>query len=165
MSVPSVAVVGVGHMGALHAEKLALLAGQGVARFSGVYDADSGRAREVAERLATRAFGSLEEVVRSCDAACVAVPTIHHAEVALQLLAGGLDVLIEKPIAVSREAGNRLVDVAARGRRILQVGHIERFSRAFEAIQPILRRPRKTTQLRIEPSGPRQRSQRLNMTL
>jgi predicted dehydrogenase len=90
----------------------------------------------VGECLAARARG---EIV--CGAASVCTPTSTHAEVAEALLAAGLDLLIEKPIAATTEEAGRLVDLAAAQGRILQTGHLERFNPAVTAAEPILNHP------------------------
>jgi predicted dehydrogenase len=148
---PRIAVVGVGYMGRLHAEKLAVLAKEGLCTFAGVADADPARAKEIADKLGAPVLDSLERVAGAADAACVAVPTVEHARVATRLLEAGLDVLIEKPIATTREEARTLVDLASARGRILQVGHIERFSRAFRAIRPALTNPRFIEAHRIGP--------------
>jgi predicted dehydrogenase len=75
------------------------------------------------------------------DAATVAVPTVHHHAVASSLLEAGLDLLVEKPLAASLTEADDLLDRAARGKRILQPGHLERFNPAVLAVEPRLRRP------------------------
>ncbi len=140
MSRPRVAVVGVGSMGTLHAEKLVELAT--LAELVGVYDLDPARAREVAQRLGVAALDDLKAVARAAQAAFIAVPTIEHARVAVPLLRAGLDVFVEKPVAASREAAHEIIEAARRGERILQVGHVERFSSALRAVLPVLTRPR-----------------------
>ena len=151
MTLPRIAVVGVGYMGRLHAEKLATLAKEGVLDFAGVSDVDVARAGEVAGPLGAPVLESLERVAAEADAACVAVPTVEHARVAGWLLDAGLDVLVEKPIATTRADARSLIERAQAGNRILQVGHIERFSRAFRAIRPALSRPRFIEAHRIGP--------------
>jgi predicted dehydrogenase len=138
-------------MGCLHAQKLAELAQQGLVDFAGVHDTDPGRAREVADRFDVATLKDLEAVISAADAACVAVPTIEHESVAKTLLRGGMDVLVEKPIAPTREAARTLIETAREGRRILQVGHVERFSNALRGILPLLRRPRFIEAHRIGP--------------
>ena len=151
MSAPRVAVIGVGHMGRLHAEKLAQLAAEGVLSLAGVCDTDPRRAEEVARKLGTRVIARLDEVAALADAAIVAVPTSDHALTAEILLDAGVDCLVEKPIATTREDARRLVAKARARGRVLQVGHIERFSRAFRAIRPALRKPRFIEAHRIGP--------------
>ncbi len=151
MSRPRLAVVGVGSMGRLHAEKLVELAAEGLAEFVGVHDLDSTRARELSQRLGVPLLGELTAVMSEAQAACVAVPTVEHARVACPLLRAGLDVLVEKPIAASREDANEIIEVARHEDRILQVGHVERFSSALRAVLPVLTRPRFIEAHRIGP--------------
>ena len=72
------------------------------------------------------------------DAASVAVPTVLHHAVASQLLAAGVDCLVEKPIAASLAEADDLVALAEKRGRVLQVGHLERFNPAVLAIEPKL---------------------------
>ena len=62
------------------------------------------RADAIAKEFGCRAFGSIEQLVRTninVQAASVAVPTIHHLDTASQLMQAGIDVLIEKPLTLS----------------------------------------------------------------
>ena len=79
------------------------------------------------------------------------MPTIEHARVAVPLLRAGLDVFVEKPVAASREAAHEIIEAARCGERILQVGHVERFSSALRAVLPVLTRPRFIEAHRIGP--------------
>jgi predicted dehydrogenase len=53
----------------------------------------------------------------------------------------GIDVLVEKPMAVDLKEADALLAAAKRHQRILQVGHVERFNPAVVAVEPILNRP------------------------
>ena len=151
MSRPKVAVLGVGHMGRLHAQKLAQLAAEGEVELVAVCDHDAERAALVAAELGVEALADPAEFLGRVDAVCVAVPTTQHHSVSEPLLRGGIDVLVEKPIALTREEARSLIETARRGDRILQVGHIERFSSAIEGILPFLSRPRFIEAHRIGP--------------
>jgi predicted dehydrogenase len=105
---------------------------------------DAGRAAETAAKYAIPVFSSAEKLLAAdlkLNAASVTVPTVHHHEVASTLLDGGLDLLVEKPLAASLSEADDLVDRAESGGRILQPGHLERFNPAVLAVQPQLRRP------------------------
>jgi predicted dehydrogenase len=148
---PRVAVVGVGHMGRFHAAKLKQLAAEGELSFAGVCDVDAERARAVASELGTQVLSDLDAVVGAASAACVAVPGVEHARVAGRLLDAGLDVLVEKPIASTREEALALIRAARDRGRVLQVGHVERFSAAMQRVLPVLQRPRFIEAHRIGP--------------
>ncbi len=133
-----VAVVGTGEFGRNHARVYRELGG---VELVGVYDRDQKRAAEVAKEFQAPVLRSLEELQGRADAASVAVPTVAHAAVGCQLLEMGLDVLVEKPMAVDLAEADALLSAARKNRRILQVGHVERFNPAVRAVEPILNRP------------------------
>lgn len=110
----------------------------------GVVDSDTARAAAVAREFGCRGFGSVEQLITThseVQAASVAVPTIHHLDVAQQLMEAGIDVLIEKPLAASLAEADELVRLAQRLGRIGQVGHLERFNPAVRATLPLITRP------------------------
>jgi predicted dehydrogenase len=111
-------------------------------RLVGVVDRDPARAREVADALGVAVFADHRALAGAVDCASVAVPTAAHAAVGGDLLAAGIDVLIEKPLASTAAEGEALVRAAAAGGRILQVGHLERFNPALRAAQAVITEPR-----------------------
>jgi predicted dehydrogenase len=98
------------------------------AELVGVYDLRPDRAGEIATELGVRAFTSLEEALGAVRAVSVVIPTTYHAAVARQAFARGVDVLLEKPITRTLQEAAELIELAERGSRILQVGHLERFN-------------------------------------
>jgi len=74
-------------------------------------------------------------------AASVCVPTLDHAATARELMACGVDVLIEKPLAASLEEADAIAAVARESGRVVQVGHLERFNPAVRAVRGMLNRP------------------------
>jgi predicted dehydrogenase len=136
-----VAVVGAGHMGRLHVEKVTALAASGEAvALAGVADADLERARAAAGTAPAAA--DFRELLPRADAAVVAVPTVAHYEVVSEALAAGLDVLVEKPIAATLPEAQKLLVAARDAGRVLQVGHLEWFNAAMETVRGLVRRPR-----------------------
>jgi predicted dehydrogenase len=81
------------------------------------------------------------ELYGKVNAAIVSAPTTAHADIGCDLMANGIDVLIEKPIAADLLSADRLVDAAAKYERILQVGHLERFNPAIIALESIAQLP------------------------
>jgi predicted dehydrogenase len=138
-------VIGVGTFGRNHARVYHQLANEGApVRLVGVVDSDTARAAAVAREFGCRGFGSVEQLITThseVQAASVAVPTIHHLDVAQQLMEAGIDVLIEKPLAASLAEADELVRLAQRLGRIGQVGHLERFNPAVRATLPLITRP------------------------
>src|SRR3989449_7721949 len=133
-----VAVVGTGEFGRNHARVYRELEG---AELVGVFDENQERAAAVAAEFQTQILKSFDELRGQADAASVAVPTVAHAEVGCRLLQMGLDVLVEKPMAVNLSEADALLHAAKKNGRILQVGHVERFNPAVIAVEPILNHP------------------------
>jgi predicted dehydrogenase len=127
-----VGVVGVGHLGTLHARMLAQLE---EAELLGVYDRDPARASAVAHELGVRPCDSLDSLVAQVDCVTVAASTSAHHEVAMAALSAGKHVFIEKPITETVEEAKQLCQESSRRGLILQVGHIERFNPALLALQ------------------------------
>lgn len=140
----NVAVIGVGSFGKNHARVYHQMGQNGdPVRLVAVVDADVARADAVAREYGARALGSVEQLLtfNEIQAASIAVPTVHHLEVARQLLEAGVDVLIEKPVAFSLAEVDDLIRLASQNKRIAQVGHLERFNPAVRATLPLITRP------------------------
>lgn len=125
------AVIGVGYMGRFHAEKFAACTG---ADLVAVVDADGARAQEIGSMLGCDWQDDCRAVLGRIDAACVAVPTAAHRAVVGACLEAGVHVLVEKPLAGTLAAADELLALARSQRLILQVGHLERFNPAFQAL-------------------------------
>jgi predicted dehydrogenase len=115
-------------MGRYHAEKFARLPG---VELAAVVDPDPARAK----------VSDYNKVLGSVQAAVIAVPTNLHHEVARACLEKGVHVLIEKPITSTLDEANALVDLAAQKNLVLQVGHVERYNKAFRALVERMDRP------------------------
>jgi predicted dehydrogenase len=121
-------VIGVGMMGERHCRVYANLRG---AVLAGVYDANPTRGREIAEKYDTRYFDSPTALLREVDALTIATPTPYHFDLAMEAFTTGVHTLIEKPMTLTLEQGQTLVDAARASGLIVQVGHIERFNPAY----------------------------------
>jgi predicted dehydrogenase len=147
-----VAVVGVGHMGRLHARNLA---SRDDCRLGFVLDIDPRRTARAAAEFAAEPARSLAEVAAGSDAAVVAVPTSAHHAVAGELLERGIHVLVEKPIAATVDEADALIASAERARRVLATGHVERFNPIFEATRGEIQGPVFVEAHRLAPFVPR----------
>lgn len=136
-----VAVVGCGAFGRNHARVYRQLANEHRVELIGVVDKDLARAQAIAKEFATQTFSSTEDLIGKIDAASIAVPTVNHLAVARQLMEGGADALIEKPLATSLAEADEVIAIAARTRRIAQCGHLERFNPAVVATVPLVTHP------------------------
>ncbi|MEO3471819.1 Gfo/Idh/MocA family oxidoreductase [Roseomonas sp. CAU 1739] len=124
------AILGVGHFGRFHALKAAA---NPRIRLVGLADADPARAAAVAAEAGTLALAP-EAAIAAAEAVIIAAPTRFHHGLAEAALMAGRHVFIEKPIAATLAEADALIAAAAATGRVLQVGHIERFSAAFRAV-------------------------------
>src|SRR5215207_8765592 len=141
-------VVGVGSLGQHHARIYEAL---WQSQLVGIYDLDQRRAAEIAGKHNCRAFPSLEELGRACDAVSVVVPTKAHESTALPLLANGCHLLIEKPLCTSIEEAERVLAAANANDRLVQVGHIEHFNPVMSYLEKQANDPKYITTERLAP--------------
>ncbi|MCU1284149.1 MAG: oxidoreductase [Acidobacteriales bacterium] len=139
-----IAVIGVGAFGRNHARVYSEMQKQGEpVELAAVCDANPERAAELAMEFKTQAFTSLDQLIAKgkITAASVAVPTVHHLNVARTLMEAGIDVLIEKPVATSLPEADELIRLAKQKSRVAMVGHLERFNPAVRATMPLITQP------------------------
>ncbi|MDE3105040.1 MAG: Gfo/Idh/MocA family oxidoreductase [Acidobacteriota bacterium] len=140
-----VVVVGAGVFGRNHLRVYQDLQASGApVQLVGVVDAQPEAAARAAADFSLPGFTSLAEclaAVGPVHAASVCVPTVHHASVAEPLLAAGVDLLIEKPLAGTLQDADRILAAARQHGRIVQTGHLERFNPAVTAARRVLHQP------------------------
>ena len=122
---------------------------------SGFHDTNADRAAAVAAELGVVAHASLAALITASDAISCVVPTTAHHEVGMAILAEGRHLFVEKPIAVTLDEADAMVDAAAKAGVVLQVGHVERFNRAVRAAWPYLADPLFVQSDRLAPYTPR----------
>jgi predicted dehydrogenase len=108
---------------------------------AGVVDIQKPRAEEIANQHHTTAFTDYKELFGNVDAVSLAVPTVDHARIGVDLLSNGIDVLVEKPIAPTAAEARELIAAANESKRILQVGHVERFNPVVIAAKEVATQP------------------------
>ncbi|MTW20746.1 Gfo/Idh/MocA family protein [Allochromatium palmeri] len=134
-----VAVIGVGYLGRFHALIYSRLP---EVELVGVVDTDAERAASVAEEAGCTAYARPDDLLDRVDAVSVVVPTSAHLAAAEPFLTRGIHVLLEKPIAATREEGAEIVRLAREHGAILQIGHVERFNAGVMALAHRIREPR-----------------------
>ncbi len=140
-----VAVIGAGAFGRNHLRVYRELEQSGEPiQLAAIVDSNPNVAQEAGQKFGVPAFRTIEAALAAAgplDAASVCVPTIHHASAAAQLLAAGLDLLIEKPLAASLADADLILDLSTKHNRIVQPGHLERFNPAVTAARKHLHKP------------------------
>ena len=134
----NVGVIGVGHLGSLHAKMYSQIAS---VKFVGVFDIDQQRAEKLAAEFSIKAFSTLDDLLSQVDAVSIATATQSHYDVAMQVIKRGVHLLIEKPITATIEQAKAVTERAETKGLKLQVGHIERFNPAILALEQYKIRP------------------------
>ncbi|MBE0645376.1 MAG: Gfo/Idh/MocA family oxidoreductase [Bacteroidetes bacterium] len=131
MEALNVGVIGLGHLGSLHAKMLSTAEG---AVLSAVYDLNEATTIRVAEEYNSRAAVSYDDLLDSVDALSIATPTSLHFDIAAEAIRRGKPVFLEKPITETVEQARELNALAQTHGVPIQVGHIERFNPAIVAL-------------------------------
>lgn len=144
-----VGVIGVGHLGYHHARIYNDLPDVSL---TGIVDPDAARSAKVAGEFGAQVYGSPEALFAAgVDAVSIAAPTTQHFPLAMQALDAGMDVLVEKPMAATLTEAAALVAHAAKQKRLLQVGHVERFNGAVIALREGIAAPKFVECHRLSP--------------
>ncbi len=146
-----VGVAGAGHFGRYHALKVAASART---ILTGIFDPDQERAKTVGWETGTKET-SFEDLLVMSDALIIAAPAEAHYDLAAAALRAGKHVLVEKPIAATLAQADELGSLARTGKLVLQVGHLERFSAAYQAMAGRIGAPLYIEATRIAPFKPR----------
>ncbi|MBW4037525.1 MAG: Gfo/Idh/MocA family oxidoreductase [Acidobacteria bacterium] len=141
-----VAVIGTGAFGRNHLRVYRELeqANPGLVQLAALVEPDASRRSSFAATCNIPAFASVADLLDArltLSAASVCVPTIHHADVAQQLLTANIDVLIEKPFAATLAEADHIIALAQHHARIVAIGHLERFNPAVTATLAALNQP------------------------
>ena len=137
----SIAVIGAGAMGTMHARTI--LRSKGLATVGAIIDTDAARAQALAEECGAPWSQTLETsaALADCEVAIVAAPTAVHRDITCALLERGIHVLVEKPMAPSSADALAMIEAAQRSGAILAVGHVERFNPASAELSQLVEKP------------------------
>tara|TARA_R110000868_G_scaffold84822_6_gene238973 strand:+ start:49476 stop:50432 length:957 start_codon:yes stop_codon:yes gene_type:complete len=144
------AVIGVGYLGSFHAQKYAKLE---QAELVAIVDASD--KSDLAKKLKCQYFTDYHDIVDLVDAVSIATPTQSHFEVAKYFIQQGKHVLVEKPITVTVAEADELIALAKQHKCLIQVGHLERFNSAVQALSETITKPMFIESHRIAPFTPR----------
>lgn len=134
----NVAVLGVGHLGRLHAKLYKQVEN---ANLVGIYDTDTEKSEQYANELECLSFADVDALLEKVDAVNIVTPTSTHFEIAQKALLKKKHVFIEKPITKTTEQARELIRLANENGCKIQIGHIERFNAAMLALEDVAVKP------------------------
>jgi predicted dehydrogenase/nucleoside-diphosphate-sugar epimerase len=126
----------------LYRPALQYISAKGMARLAAVVDTDLPRAKKYASPFKAETFHDLEEALvgGSLDAAIIAAPHLLHAPLSVRCLQAGLSVLCEKPMAITAEECDRMMNAARDSSNALVIGLFRRYFPSTQAIKQLISR-------------------------
>ncbi|MBN1962337.1 MAG: Gfo/Idh/MocA family oxidoreductase [Deltaproteobacteria bacterium] len=143
-----VVVVGAGHLGGFHLQKIAA---DDNAILVAIVEPKLDKHHDLRQKYNVPIVESLNSFSGTANAAIIASPTSTHLELGLAAFARGWHVLLEKPLAVTPADGEKLVTAAQQQGCLLQVGHIERYNPAVSAALSVADQPGYIVTERLSP--------------
>lgn len=131
-------VIGTGHLGKLHTKMFQQINN---CELIGIFDINIKQAKLVAGEFNVRVFENLADLLAEVEAVSIAATTTAHHELAKICLEKNIDVFIEKPITATIEQAEEIVALSAEKKKVLQVGHIERFNPALLSLEKYIVKP------------------------
>ena len=129
-----VAVLGYGHLGKWHCQKVE--ANKEFADFVAIVEKfPAGQEAARANHPNVKVVSDISEIINDIDAAIVVTPTSTHFELVTYLLKNDKNVFCEKPLCSNDEEAAALKQVAKEKKVVLQVGHSERFHEAWDKLR------------------------------
>lgn len=132
MSQISIAVIGGGRLGKIHARLLKSIDAYQVVA---VVETNHTTRAAIESELGLKTIESLEQLETPIEAAVIATPTSHHLETAMWCLERNIHCFVEKPLVRSSRQAALLGQMAQSRKLTLQVGHVERFNPAWQALK------------------------------
>lgn len=133
------AIVGIGHLGSKHLKVYSGLPRQ--VELVGVCDIKKERTQRLADHYRIPYVRDYRKLAGQIEAVNICVPTDLHFEVAKFFLEAGVHTFIEKPMTATLKQADQLIRLARQRKLKLQVGHIERFNAAFQAVKRFAAEP------------------------
>lgn len=133
-----VGVFGVGHLGKFHLSNWKEI---NDVKLVGFFDPNNDNAKVAVEEYGLKRFSDEEKLIDSCDIIDVVTPTDHHFDICMMAIRKGKHVFVEKPLAHTIQEGRDLVNMVREANVKMQVGHVERFNPAYQAIQHLQLNP------------------------
>ncbi|MDE3125290.1 MAG: Gfo/Idh/MocA family oxidoreductase [Bacteroidota bacterium] len=133
-----VGVFGVGHLGKYHLNNWKEIKD---VKLIGFFDPNNDAAKEVTNQYGIKRYMDEEKLIDACDIIDVVVPTDKHFEICMAAIRKGKHVFVEKPFTNTIQEAKSLVNMVKEANIKLQVGHVERFNPAFQAIKNLKLNP------------------------
>lgn len=133
-----IGVLGAGHLGKIH---LKLLQQSEKYELVGFYDENLENGAKIAAEFGYKQFHTIATLLHAVDVIDIITPTLSHYKCAKVALKSGKHIFIEKPISNTVAEAEEIIAIAEEMKLLGQVGHVERFNPAFQAVREKINNP------------------------
>ena len=147
-----VGVIGAGYLGKKH---LKIVENSSFFDLIGFYDENDNTKENLSKNSNYVSFDQIDSLIDATDIIIIVTPTLSHFDLAKKVIKAKKHVFIEKPICSTVEQAYQLIDLEEKNKVFGQVGHIERFNPAFEAIKSSIGSPQFIEAQRFAEFNPR----------
>ena len=95
-------------------------------------------AQKFAQKHGIEYFGSFIEMLKRVDAVCICTPSFLHAQNTIDALKSGKHVVVEKPMALSVEDADRVIEESKKANRFVTVISQLRFSNDVQRLKKVV---------------------------
>ena len=127
-----IGIFGVGHLGKFHISNWQTIANVSIVGF---YDPNDTNAEEAIKKFGIKRFDDMSSLLDAVDAVDIITPTQFHFPVCEAALRKSKHVFVEKPLANNMDQARQLIKLVEEAKVKFQVGHVERFNPAFQALK------------------------------
>ena len=127
-----IGIFGVGHLGKFHISNWQTIANVSIVGF---YDPNDTNAEEAIKKFGIKRFDDMSSLLDAVDAVDIITPTQFHFPVCEAALRKSKHVFVEKPLANNMDEAKQLIKLVGEAKVKFQVGHVERFNPAFQALK------------------------------
>lgn len=147
-----IGILGAGHLGKIH---LKLAQQSDKYNLIGFYDLDTKNADELTKKFGYQHFQSADDLINAVDVVDIVTPTLSHYAIAKKALQAGKHIFVEKPVTYTYKEAETLIQLAQEKGLKGQVGHVERFNPAFQAVASKIENPKFIEAHRLAEFNPR----------
>ena len=127
-----IGIFGVGHLGKFHISNWQTIANVSIVGF---YDPNDTNAAEAINKFGLKRYDDIHSLLDAVDAVDIITPTQFHFPVCEAALRKSKHVFVEKPLANNMDEARQLIKLVGEAKVKFQVGHVERFNPAFQALK------------------------------
>ena len=131
-----IGVVGIGYLGKFHVEKFQK---NKDCQLVWLVDKNNKNLKNYKDKY--NVSTNYKEIADDVDAVSIVTPTVNHYEIARYFIERNKHVLIEKPMTQTVSEAEKLINLAKKHKKTIQIGHLERFNPVIRKVSSLIKNP------------------------